>query len=43
MLGPQLPSLSYHFGLRPADVDTMTISEINHYLDALKQINKAGD
>ena len=37
-LGPQLPALSFHFGLKPADIDTMTITEINHYLKALLTI-----
>ena len=38
MLGPQLPALSFHFGLRPDDIDTMTVSEIDHYLKALLTI-----
>ena len=39
-LGPQLPALSHHFGLKPVDIDTMTITEINYYLAALEQIAK---
>ena len=41
MLSPQLPSLSHHFGLRPADIDDMTITEISHYMEALRHIREA--
>lgn len=37
----RLPGLSYHFGIRPADVDDMPYGELVEYLDALRQIESA--
>jgi hypothetical protein len=35
-----LPALSHWFGIRPADIDAMTSSEVGVYLDALTQLNR---
>ena len=41
MAGPQLPALSYFFGLTPSDVDDMTVDELDHYAIALQKIEDA--
>lgn len=37
---PALPALSYHFGLRWADIEDMPYAEIDAYLGALRDIGK---
>lgn len=35
-----LPALSYHFGLKWADVEDMPNAELRAYLDALRELTK---
>lgn len=37
-MAPVMPALSFHFGLRWADVVDMPHFELKHYLDALEDL-----
>lgn len=37
-LADRMPALSYHFGIRPWEVDDLTRRELGHYLAALDQV-----
>lgn len=39
-LRPVLPALSYHFGIKGADLIAMPFGEIHAYLDALHELTR---
>lgn len=39
----RLPALTYHFGLRPWELEHLTGREVAVYLQALDQLNQRGE